>query len=122
MPNLIIMCKPKNNHERKMLIDAGIITAAQQHSWVFLEKTYKREWVDSVIKVFSYWNVFTHASYKVRSFRLTAKQFVDVFNFTLIMPDADLANIVPLVEHTARNRLIIKYDHNAKGLLSEQYQ
>ena len=60
--SVTIMCKPRNEAERKMLIDAGIITPAQKHSWAFLEQLFARDWVNGLIKVYAYWNVSTHGS------------------------------------------------------------
>ena len=117
-----IMCKPRNDKERKLLIDAGIITSAQKHPWVFLEQLFARDWVNGFIKVSMYWNVSTHDSYRVKSLRLTAKQFVDLFNFITLVPEADISHIVPFVESTSRNRAVLKYDYRVGDLLSEQYQ
>ena len=122
MSTLKIMCKPRNVQERKLLIDAGIITAAQRHPWVFLEQLYSRDWVNGLIKVSTYWNVSTHDGYRVRSLRLTAKQFVDLFNFITLVPEADITHIVPFVESTSRNRAVLKYYYRAGDLLSPEYQ
>lgn len=122
MAKVTIMCKPRNEAERKLLIEAGIITAAQKHPWVFLEQLFSREWVNNCIKVSAYWNVCTHYSYRVRSLRLTAKQFVDLYNFITLVPEADITHIVPFVESTSRNRSVLKYDYRAGDLLSVQYQ
>lgn len=120
--SITIMCKPRNAAERKMLIDAGIITSAQKHPWVFLEHLLSREWVNGSIKVSTYWNVCTHYSYRVRSLRLNTKQFVDLYNFITLVPEADIAHIVPFVESTSRNRTVLKYDYQAGDLLSDRYQ
>ena len=122
MSRIKIMCKPRNAAERKLLIDAGIITSAQKHPWVFLEYSFSRELVNKTIKISAYWNVCTHDSYRVRSLRLTAKQFVDLFNFITLVPEADITHIVPFVESTSRNRAILKYDYRAGDLLSPEYQ
>ena len=122
MSYIKIMCKPRNTAERKLLIDAGIITSAQKHPWVFLEQLFSREWVNGYIKVYAYWNVCTHASYRVRSLRLTAKQFVDLFNFITLVPEANITHIVPFVESTSRNRSVLKYDYRVGEHLSVQYQ
>ena len=102
MSHIKIMCKPRNAAERKLLIDAGIITSAQRHPWVFLEQLFARDWINGLIKVSAYWNVSTHDSYRVKSLRLTAKQFVDLFNFITLVPEADITHIVPFVESTSR--------------------
>lgn len=117
-----IMCKPRNAAERKLLVDAGIITPAQKHPWVFLEHLFSREWVNGSIKVSAYWNVCTHYSYRVRSLRLNAKQFVDLYNFITLVPEADITHIVPFVESTSRNRGVLKYNYRAGDLLSPEYQ
>lgn len=117
-----IMCKPRNAAERKLLIDAGMITSAQRHPWVFLEQLYSRDWINGLIKVSAYWNVSTHDSYRVRSLRLTAKQFVDLFNFITLVPEADITHIVPFVESTSRNRALLKYNYRVEDLLSVKYQ
>lgn len=122
MAHLKIMCKPRNAAERKLLIDAGIITAAQKHPWVFLEQLFSRRWVNGYIKVSAYWNVCTHDSYRVRSLRLTAKQFIDLYNYITLVPDADITHIVPFVESTSRNRSVLKYDYRAGDLLNVKYQ
>ena len=122
MSYIKIMCKPRNAAERKLLIDAGIITSAQKHPWVFLEQLFSREWVNGLIKVSAYWNVSTNDSYRVRSLRLTAKQFVDLFNFITLVPEADITHIVPFVESTSRNRSTLKYDYRVGELLNDQYQ
>ena len=122
MSRIQIMCKPRNAAERKLLIDAGIITSAQRHPWVFLERLYYREWVGGTIKVYKLWNVCTHDSYRVRSLRLTAKQFVDLFNFITLVPEADITHIVPFVESTSRNRAVLIFDYRAGDLLSPEYQ
>ena len=122
MSRTTIMCKPRNTAERKLLIDAGIITSAQRHSWVFLEQLYSRDCVNGLIKVSTYWNVSTHGGYRVRSLRLTAKQFVDLFNFITLVPEADIPHIVPFVESTSRNRAVLKYDYRAGDLISAKYQ
>ena len=122
MSRTTIMCKPRNTAERKLLIDAGIITSAQRHSWVFLEQLYSRDCVNGLIKVSTYWNVSTHGGYRVRSLRLTAKQFVDLFNFITLVPEADISRIVPFVESTSRNRAVLKYDYHAGDLINEQYK
>ena len=122
MSGIQIMCKPHNAAERKLLIDAGIITAAQKHPWVFLEQLLHRSWVNGSIKVYAYWNVSTHYSYRVRSLRLTAKQFVDLYNFITLVPEADITHIVPFVESTSRNRAVLKYNYRAGDLLSPEYQ
>ena len=117
-----IMCKPRNAAERKLLIDAGIITSVQRHPWVFLEQLFDRDWVNGLIKVSAYWNVSTHDSYRIKSLRLTAKQFVDLFNFITLVPEADITHIVPFVESTSRNRAVLKYDYHVGDLISEQYK
>ena len=122
MSYIKIMCKPRNTAERKLLIDAGIITASQKHPWVFLEQLFARDWVNGLIKVSAYWNVSTHHSYRVRSLRLTAKQFVDLFNFITLVPEADITHIVPFVESTSRNRSVLKYDYRVGEFISVQYQ
>ena len=122
MSRIKIMCKPRNAAERKLLIDAGIITSAQRHPWVFLEQLFARDRVNGLIKVSAYWNVSTHYSYRVRSLRLTAKQFVDLFNFITLVPDADITHIVPFVESTSRNRSVLKYDYHVGDLLNVKYQ
>lgn len=122
MSRIKIMCKPRNTVERKLLIDAGIITSAQKHPWVFLEQLFARDWVNGYIKVSAYWNVSTHYSYRVRSLRLTAKQFVDLYNFITLVPEADIAHVVPFVESTSRNRSVLTYDYRAGDLISAKYQ
>ena len=122
MSRIKIMCKPRNAAERKLLIDAGIITSAQKHPWVFLEQLFARDWVNGLIKVSTYWDVSTHDGYRVRSLRLTAKQFVDLFNFITLVPEADITHIVPFVESTSRNRAVLTYDYRAGDLISEQYK
>ena len=122
MSRLNIMCKPRSSEERKLLIDAGIITSAQKHPWVFLEQRFFRGWVNGFIEVSAYWNVCTHDSYRVRSLRLTVKQFVDLFNFITLVPEADITHIVPFVESTSRNRAVLKYDYHAGDLISAKYQ
>lgn len=122
MSRIKIMCKPRNEAERKMLIDAGIITSAQKHPWVFLEQLFARDWVNGLIKVYAYWNVSTHYSYRVRSLRLTTKQFVDLFNFITLVPEADISHIVPFVESTSRNRAVLIFDYHAGDLINEQYK
>ena len=122
MSRIKIMCKPRNATERKLLIDAGIITSAQRHPWVFLEQLFSREWVNGCIKVSAYWNISTHDSYRVRSLRLTTKQFVDLVNYVTLVPDTDITHIVPFVESTSRNRSVLKYDYHVGGLLSVRYQ
>ena len=116
------MCKPRNAAERKLLVDAGIITPVQKHPWVFLEQLFSRELVNNSIKVSAYWNVCTHYSYRVRSLRVNAKQFVDLFNFITLVPEADITHIVPFVESTSRNRAVLKYYYRAGDLLSPKYQ
>ena len=122
MSRIKIMCKPRNAAERKLLIDAGIITAAQRHPWVFLEQLFARDWINGLIKVSTYWNVSTHNSYRVRSLRLTAKQFVDLFNFITLVPEADITHIVPFIESTSRNRAVLKYHYDAGDFLSAKYK
>ena len=122
MAHLKIMCKPRNAAERKLLIDAGIITAAQKHPWVFLEQLFSRGWVNGYVKVSAYWNVCTHDSYRVRSLRLTAKQFIDLYNYITLVPDADITHIVPFVESTSRNRSVLKYDYCVGDLINVKYQ
>ena len=117
-----IMCKPRNAAERKLLIDAGIITSAQRHPWVFLEQLFARDWVNGLIKVYAYWNVCTHYNYRVRSLRLTVKQFVDLYNFITLVPEADITHIVPFVESTSRNRAVLTYNYCAGDLLSPEYR
>ena len=117
-----IMCKPRNTAERKLLTDAGIITSAQKHPWVFLEQLYSRDWVNGLIKASAYWNVSTHASYRVRSLRITAKQFVDLFNFITLVPEAGISHIVPFVESTSRNRAVLKYNYCVGDRISAKYQ
>ena len=117
-----IMCKPRNAAERKLLIDAGIITSAQRHPWVFLEQLFARDWVNGLIRVYAYWNVCTHYGYQTKSLRLTTKQFVDLFNFITLVPEADITHIVPFVESTSRNRAVLKFYYRAGDLLSAKYQ
>ena len=118
MPCLKIMCKPRSSEERKLLIDAGIITSAQKHPWVFLEQLVSRDWVNNCIKISMYWNVSTHNSYRIKSLRLTTKQFVDLFNFITLVPEADITHIVPFVESTSRNRAVLKYDYRVADLIN----
>ena len=122
MSRIKVMCKPRNVQERKLLIDAGISTSAQRHPWVFLEQIFSRDWVNGLIKVYAYWNVSTHDSYRVRSLRLNAKQFVDLFNFITLVPEADITHIVPFVESTSRNRAVLTFDYRAGDLISAKYQ
>lgn len=117
-----IMCKPRNEAERKMLIDAGIITPAQKHTWVFLEDIFYRNHVDGRIEITRFWNVFTHYSYRVRSLRVTVKQFIDLFNFISLVPEADITHVVPFVESTSRNRAVLKYYYHAGDLINDKYQ
>ena len=119
MSRIKIMCKPRNAAERKLLIDVGIITSAQKHPWVFLEHLGSRDWVNGYTK---YWNVSTHYSYRVRSLRLTAKQFIDLYNFITLVPEADITHIVPFVESTSRNRAVLIFDYHAGDLISVKYQ
>ena len=116
------MCKPRNQAERKMLIDAGIITPAQKHEWVFLEDIFYRKFVNGHIEVTRYWNVFTHYGYRARSLRLNVKQFIDLFNFISLVPEADITHVVPFVESTSRNRAVLKYCYHAGDLISDKYQ
>ena len=116
------MCKPRNAAERKLLIDAGIITSAQKHSWVFLEQLFARDWINGVIQVSAYWNVSTHDSYRVRSLRVNVKQFIDLFNFISLVPEADITHVVPFVEITSRNRAVLKYYYHAGDLINAKYQ
>lgn len=120
--SLTIMCQPRNPAERKLLIDAGIITAAQKHPWVFLEQRFSRGYVNGHIRVDAYWNVCTHSSYRIRSLRLTTKQFIDLYGFISLVPEADITHIVPFVETTSRNRGVLKYDYRAGDLISAKYQ
>lgn len=122
MSRIKIMCKPRNAEERKLLIDAGIITSAQKHPWLFLEQLVSRDWVNNYMKISMYWNVSTHASYRVRSLRLTTKQFIDLFNFITLVPEADITHIVPFVESTSRNRAVLIFDYHAGDLINERYQ
>ena len=122
MSRIKIMCKPRNAAERKLLIDVGIITSAQKHPWVFLEQLFARDWVNGLIKVYAYWNVSTHDGYRVRSLRLTAKQFVDLFNFITLVPEADISHIVPFVESTSRNRAVLIFDYRAGDLINAKYK
>ena len=122
MTYLRIMCKPRDAGERKLLVDAGIITSAQKHPWIFLEQLFSRDYSQGVIKVSAYWNVCTHDSYRIRSLRLTAKQFVDLFNYTTLVPEADITHIVPFVESTSRNRAVLKYDYRAGDLINDRYK
>ena len=117
-----IMCKPRNANERKLLIDAGIITSAQKHPWVFLERLSSSEWVNGYIKVSAYWNIRTHYGYRVRSLRLNTKQFVDLYNFITLVPEANITHVVPFVETTSRNRAVLKYYYRAGDLISGKYQ
>ena len=121
MSRLKIMCKPRNAAERKLLIDAGIITAAQKHPWVFLEQLFSREYSQGVVKISAYWNVSTHYGYHIKSLRLTTKQFVDLFNFITLVPEADITHIVPFVESTSRNRAVLKYNYRVGELISDKY-
>lgn len=120
--SLLIMCKPRNQAERKLLIDAGIITAAQKHPWIFLEQLTYRNYVNGQIVISRYWNVCTHYSYRIKSLRLTVKQFIDLYNYTTLVPEADITHIVPFVESTSRNRATLKYDYRAGDLISGKYQ
>ena len=122
MSRIKIMCKPRNAAGRKLLIDAGIITSAQRHPWVFLEQLFARAWINGLITVSAYWNVSTHGSYRVRSLRLTAKQFVDLFNFITLVPEADITHIVPFAESTSRNRAVLTFDYRDGDLISAKYQ
>ena len=119
--SITIMCKPRNNEERKMLIDAGIITPAQKHTWVFLEQKFSREWVNGFVKVTAYWNVCTHDSYRIKSLRLNVKQFIDLYSFISLVPEADITHIVPFVESTSRNRAVLKFDLHVEELISDKY-
>ena len=120
--SITIMCKPRNEAERKMLIDAGIITPAQKHTWVFLEDIFYRNDVIGRIEITRFWNVFTHYSYRVRSLRVTVKQFIDLFNFISLVPEADITHIVPFVETTSRNRAALKHYYGAGDLINDKYQ
>ena len=117
-----IMCKPRNTNERKLLIDAGIITSAQKHPWVFLEQKFSRKWVNGFITATAHWNVCTQHSYRIRSLRLNVKQFVDLHNFITLVPEADITHIVPFVESTARNRAVLKHYYHAGDLISDKYK
>ena len=120
--SVTIMCKPRNEVERKMLIDAGIITSAQKHTWIFLEDVFYRNYVNGHIEITRHWNVFTHYSYRVRSLRLNVKQFIDLYNYTTLVPEADITHIVPFVETTSRNRAVLKYYYCAGDLISAKYK
>lgn len=117
-----IMCKPRNEAERKMLIDAGIITPAQKHTWVFLEDDFYRNYVNGRAEITRFWNVFTHYSYRVRSLRVNVKQFIDLFNFISLVPEAGITHVVPFVETTSRNRVVLKYYYHVGDLISAKYQ
>jgi len=120
--SITIMCKPRNNAERKLLVDAGIITPAQKHPWIFLEQLFSREYSQGFVKVSAYWNVSTHYSYRIKSLRLNVKQFIDLFNFISLVPEADITHVVPFVETTSRNRAVLKYYYRAGDLISDKYQ
>ena len=122
MAYLKIMCKPRNANERKLLIDAGIITPSQKHPWVFVERLFSREWINGCAEVTAYWNVYTHDSYRIKSLRLNVKQFIDLYNFISLVPEADITHIVPFVESTSRNRAVLKYDLHVEELISDKYQ
>ena len=122
MSTIMIMCKPRNEDERKMLIDAGIITSAQKHPWVFLEQLFYRNWVNGQVSIHRYWNVCTNYNYKIKSLRLTVKQFIDLFNFLTLMPEATIEHLIPLVESTSRNRAVLKYYYRVGDLISDKYQ
>ena len=118
MALITIMCKPRNAAERKLLIDAGIITSAQKHPWVFLERLHFSDWVNGVFTTTLYWNVYTNYSYRTKSLRVTVKQFVDLYNFTTLVPEADITHIVPFVESTSRNRAVLKYYYHVADLIN----
>ena len=118
MAHIQIMCKPRNTAERKLLIDAGIITPSQKHPWVFLERIRFRDWVDGVFTSMLYWNVCTHYSYRTRSLRVTVKQFINIYNFISLIPEADITHIVPFVESTSRNRTALKYYYRVADLIN----
>ena len=122
MALIAIMCKPRNAAERKLLIDAGIITPSQKHPWVFLERVRFSDWVNGVYTTTLYWNVYTHYSYRTKSLRVTVKQFINIYNFISLIPEADITHIVPFVESTSRNRAALKCYYRAGGLLSPEYQ
>ncbi len=115
MALITIMCKPRNAAERKLLIDAGIITSAQKHPWVFLERLRSSDWVNL------YWNVCTSCSYRTRSLRVTVKQFINIYNFISLVPEADITHIVPFVESTSRNRVALTYYYRAGDLINVKY-
>ena len=117
-----IMCKPRNEAERKMLIDAGIITPAQKHRWVFLEQLISRNWDNSKVSIHKYWNVCTHYTYKIKSLRLTVKQFIDLFKFITLSPEVTIEHLIPVVENTSRNREVLKYYCLVGDLISDRYQ
>ena len=118
MSHIKIMYKPRNATERKLLIDAGIITAAQRHPWVFLERLRFRGWVDDDFTSTLYWNVCTHYGYRTRSLRVTVKQFINIYNFISLIPEADITHIVPFVESTSRNRAALKYYYRVADLIN----
>lgn len=122
MALITIMCKPRNTAERKLLIDAGIITPSQKHPWVFLERLRSSDWVNGVFTSTLYWNVYTHYSYRTKSLRVTVKQFVDLYTFITLVPEADITHIVPFVESTSRNRAALKYYYCVADLINVKYQ
>ena len=115
---ITIMCKPRNAAERKLLIDAGIITSAQKHPWVFLERLRSSTWDAGVFTSTPYWNVDTHHGHRTRSLRVTVKQFIDIYNYITLIPDANITHIVPFVESTSRNRAALKYYYRVSGLIN----
>lgn len=118
MALITIMCKPRNAAERKLLIDAGIITPSQKHPWVFLERLRFSDWVNGVYTSMLYWNVCTNYGYRTRSLRVTVKQFINIYNFISLIPEADITHIVPFVESTSRNRAALKYYYRVADLIN----
>ena len=120
--SITIMCKPRNEAERRLLIDAGIITPVQKHTWVFLEQLTYRNYVNGQTTITRYWNVCTHYSYRIKCLRLNVKQFIDLFNFISLVPEANITHVVPFVETTSRNRAVLKYYYRVGDLISDKYQ
>ena len=118
MSRIQVMCKPRNAQERKLLIDAGIITASQKHPWVFLEQLRFSDWVNGAYTSMPYWNVYTHYGYRTESLRVTVKQFINIYNFISLIPEADITHIVPFVESTSRNRAALKHYYRVADLIN----
>jgi len=108
-----VSLKKKNaDKERAILIKAGLLTSAQSNNYAYLIKNYP--WHLG-------WKLTLQDSYKTSTYRpfliVTAKQFVQLYHLSQLIPNCEATTLLDSIKLTARNKSVLLWG----DAISKQY-